>query len=74
MTVSGSVLLAVLKVLAILATAFVAWLLVAGAVLDVLYRRAAVRRREATRDDASAARPGAGTPLHRPPPGAPTSL
>jgi hypothetical protein len=68
------VLLAVLKVLAILATAFVAWLLVAGAVLDVLYRRASARRREAIRDDAPAAKREDGTPLHRPPPGAPTSL
>ena len=53
-------LLAILKVLAILATAFVAWLLVAGAALDAIYRRDGARRREAIRDDA----PGDGRPLH----------
>jgi hypothetical protein len=51
------VLLAIAKVLLVLAAAFVAWLLVAGAVLDLLFRRA-----EARRDDDG--------PFHTPPPGA----
>ncbi|HET9595971.1 MAG TPA: hypothetical protein VFP65_10340 [Anaeromyxobacteraceae bacterium] len=49
-------LIAIAKVLLVLAAAFVAWLLVAGAVLDLLFRRAAARDDEA--------------PAHTPPPGA----
>jgi hypothetical protein len=51
----GLVLLVIAKVLLILAAAFAAWLLVAGAVLDLLFRRAGAR------DDDG--------PVHTPPPG-----